>query len=318
MGLSQAQRIVATVVAVACPGLLSPPAASEVTRIDNGSVQVGVDPEKGAAITWLSWPDHPHNAVNIADPGRLIQQSYYAGRSLDRKSDGQHEAWSPWAWNPIQGGGVGGWARATNLERQADGLVSETIPRLWDMPDERAAGVMRQRTGFEPGLPRVVVVSCEFESLRDEGDRWGPAVPRHQELPALYFTRSFSRFTSYLGDDRWREESQPPGPPWGRATPPRRAMACFDAAGQGIAVFSPAAAGLWNFGPHGPGDSTDPQAGPCVHVAPIETVELAPRATLRYRYWLAVGDAAALAAALDALWERHAHERLSLKGPPPR
>jgi len=315
MGQGLTRRIL---VAVACSGLLSAPALSETTNIDNGTVRVGIDPGKGATITWLSWRDHPRNAVNIADPGRLIQQSYYAGRSLDRKAEGQHDAWSPWTWNPIQGGGVRAWARATKLERTADGLVSETIPKLWDMPDEEAAGVMRQWTGFEPGMPRVVAVTCEFESRREEADRWGPAVPRHQELPALYFTRSFSRFKSYLGDARWRDESQPPGPPWGRATPPRKAMACFDATGQGIAVFSPAGTGPWNFGPHGEGDSGDPQAGPCTHMAPIETVKLPSRATLRYRYWLAVGDAAELAAALDALWERNGNERLSLKGPPPR
>ena len=65
---------------------------------------------------------------------------------------------------------------------------------------------------------------------------------------------------------------------------PRKAMACFD--------------------------SADPRAGPCVHVAPIETVKLAPQATLRYRYWLVVGSKADIAARLDALWAAHADEKL--------
>lgn len=50
----------------------------------------------GAAITWLSWADYPQNSVNHADPGRLIQQSYYAGHRLDRSADGQIPSWSPW------------------------------------------------------------------------------------------------------------------------------------------------------------------------------------------------------------------------------
>ncbi|MCE9631417.1 MAG: hypothetical protein K8S94_11985 [Planctomycetia bacterium] len=277
---------------------------------DNGTVKCGIDRTKGGAITWLSWQGSPQNVVNVVDPGRLIQQSYYAGKPLDRKADGQHKAWSPWTWNPIQGGGIGSWARVTKLEKTADGLFCETIPKLWDMPNEEATAVMRQWTGFEPGMPNVVVVRCEFESQREPGDRWGPAVPRHQELPACYFTRRFGTFKSYLGGGRWRDESQPPGPPWGRAKPPRNAMACFDTSGQGIAVFSPAATGTWNFGPHGDGESSDPRAAPCVHVAPLETVKLEPEAVIRYRYWLVVGTAADLAQRLDALWTAHAAERL--------
>lgn len=302
----------ATAVAMAGISLVPLTAVAETLTLDNGTVQVSVDRKKGASITWLSWRGQPNNAVNIADPGRLIQQSYYAGKSLDRKGDGQHKAWSPWTWNPIQGGGVGSWSRVTKLEKAADRLTSETIPKLWDMPNEEAAAVMRQETGFEPGMPNVVVVTCEFESRREEGDRWGPAVPRHQELPACYFTRSFLQIKSYLGDGRWRDESQPPGPPWGRASPPRKAMACFDTRGQGIAVFSPVSTGPWNFGPHGQGDSADPQAGPCVHVAPIETVKLEPRAVLRYRYWLVVGTGSAIAVRLDTLRERFSGEKITV------
>jgi len=295
-------------------------AAAEPTApllLDNGTARIGLDPAKGAAITWLSWTGQPRNAVNHADPGRLIQQSYYAGALLDRRAEGQSPRWSPWTWNPIQGGGVGSWARVTESRRLPDGtLYAETVPRLWDMPGEEAAARMRQWTGFEAEWPEVIVVRCEFESRREPGDRWGPAVPLDQELPALYFTRRHADTRSYLGEGRWRQESQPPGPPWGRASPPRQAMACFAPDGQGIAVFSPAATEPWNFGPHGGGDSADPAAGPCVHVAPIDRVPLGPRAVYRYRYWLVVGTEAVIAARLDALWARHAGERAELRDAP--
>lgn len=292
----------------------SPQADDEQTvKITNGSVTVGVDREKGGSITWLSWKRYPRNVVNIADPGRLIQQSYYAGASLDRKADGQHKAWSPWAWNPIQGGGVGSWAQVAKLTRtKGKWIETETIPKLWDMPDEEAAAFMRQRTGFEPGLRNVVVVECEFESRRTPGDRWGGPKPCHQELPACYFTRVFEHVRSYLGEAQWRDEKQPPGPPWGRADPPRKAMACFSATGDGIAVFCPAATTRWNFGPHGGGLSARPGDGPCMHVAPLATVSLGPKSTLRYRYWLVVGTAASIARDLDVLWEKYATEGLGL------
>ncbi|HAB19966.1 MAG TPA: hypothetical protein DCE44_26490 [Verrucomicrobiales bacterium] len=285
----------------------------DLELLDNGAVQVGVDRTKGGAITHLSWEAYPKNVVNHHDPGRLIQQSYYAGTSLDRTAEGQSKAWSPWPWNPIQGGGVGSWARLTELRRLAGPvLFVETVPKLWDMPNEEAAARMRQWIGFEPGLPDVVVIRCEFDSQREPPDRWGETRARSQEIPACYFVRSFSRVRSYLGDGRWREETQPPGPPWGRTEPPRRAIALFNPEGQGVAVFSPSAQGPWNFGPHGKEGSTDPGAGPCMHVAPLETVALAPRSTYRYRYWLAVGTEVQLAHRLDELWLKYSNERSEL------
>jgi hypothetical protein len=292
------------------------PRGAELLMLDNGTVQVGIDRAKGAAITWLSWAAYPRNMVNSADPGRLIQQSYYAGLRLDRKTEGQSKAWSPWSWNPIQGGGVGSWARVNEFKRIGDHtLYAETVPKLWDMPDEEAAALMRQWTGFEPGLADVVVVRCEFIAQRADGDRWGPARLSPQEIPACYFTRNFSTVKSYLGDGQWRTESQPPGPPWGRTNPPRNAMALFAPGGQGVAVFSPAATQPWNFGPHGGGASEDPAAGPCMHVAPIDRVLLGPKSTYRYRYWIVVGTETHLAGRLEELLRKYPAERAELTNP---
>jgi len=285
--------------------------AEDVKVLDNGQVSVGIDCDKGAAITWLSAKVYPKNMVNLADPGRLIQQSYYAGNSLDRRRDGQHDAWSPWCWNPIQGGGVGSWAKTSKFSREDKVLFSETTPKLWDMPNEEAAAIMRQWTTFEPSLANTIRVQCEFVSLREDEDRWGPAKVRQQELPACYFTRNFGSVKSYLGEGRWRIEKQPPGPPWGKATPPRKAMAVFNAEGLGVAVFSPAATLPWNFGPHcAESESTDdPSAGPCMHVAPIGRVKLASKSKFRYQYWLVVGNESSIAKSLDSLWKKHSEER---------
>ena len=195
-----------TLICLSTPILAS---ADDLLAIDNHVVKIGIDRQKGAAITWLSWDGYPQNMVNIADPGRLIQQSYYAGRSLDRTAEGQSKSWSPWTWNPIQGGGIGSWATVAQARRERDSLYSETIPKLWDMPDEEADARMRQWTGFEPSMPNVVVVRCEFIAQRSDNDRWGPAALRPQEIPACYFTRNFENAKSYLGNGRWRDESQP-------------------------------------------------------------------------------------------------------------
>lgn len=287
---------------------------SELLRIDNGAVQVGIDRSMGASITHLSWNEHPGSVVNVHDPGRLIQQSYYAGQSRDRIADGQSKAWSPWTWNPIQGGGVSSWARVTRFEKVDDAtLFGETIPKLWDMPDEEADAVMQQWTGFEPGVQRTVVVRNRVQCQRDEDDAWGKAVLRPQEVPACYFTRNFDRFRSYLGEGKWRDEETNIGPPWRKASPPLGAMACFNDEGQAIAIYSPTANSHWNYGPHVNAASDDPSAGPCVHVAPISRVLLGPQSTYEYRYWLTVGDENQIAASLDRLIKEHANEKAILQ-----
>ncbi len=292
--------------------------ADDLLTIDNGSVKVGIDRSKGGAITWLSSNAYPENAVNVADPGRLIQQSYYAGKRLDRISEGQHKSWSPWTWNPIQGGGVGSqankgtWASVTAFEKKDNTLYSETVPKLWDMPDEEAEAVMRQWTTFEPDMPGVVCVQCEFQSRRRDNDPWGEATNSPQELPACYFTRNFETVRSYLGDGKWRAENQRPGPPWGKTSPPRKAMAMFERSGQGVAVFSPTSGESWNFGPHGGGLSTNPTDGPCMHVAPIDRVKIGHNSTFRYRYWLVIGNETEIASQLDSLWTKYSAERSQL------
>lgn len=289
-------------------------AADDVLFIDDGEIQIGIDSRKGAAITWLSSKSYPKNMVNLADPGRLIQQSYYAGIGQNRRQEGQHADWSPWSWNPIQGGGVGAggaegtWANVTVFKGTDSSLYSETIPKLWDMRDEEAEAVMKQWTEFEEGLKGVAKVRCEVICKRQLGDRWGAARRSPQEVPACYFTRRFSETASYMGDGNWKPETQDPGPPWGKASPPLKAMAAFDANGFGVGIFSPTSDQQWNFGPHGLGDSSDPMGGTCLHIAPISRVNLGPRSTFSYRYWLVVGDRKTVAARLDHLIQRYSNE----------
>ena len=286
--------------------------------IENGEIKLGMDRSMGASITWLSWKGHEGNIINIHDPGRLLQQSYYAGKSLERIADGQHKAWSPWTWNPIQGGGVNSWARVTKFKKPEHGKIfAETVPKLWDMHDEEAEALMQQQVGLVKGAPNVIEVSNRLVCKRKPGDRWGDrAVARHQELPACYFISEFRHFECYLGRGRWKKVEQSPGPPWGQTTPPLKIMACFNDAGQGVAIFSPAATEHWNFGPHQKYQpNAAPTGGPCVHMAPIAKVKLGPKSILQYRYWLVTGERESIAARLDELLKQHADEKLKLENP---
>ncbi len=54
--------------------------------IDNGTLMLKLDLTRGGAISYLSLSGSTRSIVNIADEGRYIQQSYYAGRSVVRQS----------------------------------------------------------------------------------------------------------------------------------------------------------------------------------------------------------------------------------------
>lgn len=286
----------------------APPAtaASDVWLLDSGTVQVGIDRLKGGAISWLSSSVHPSNLVNIHDPGRFIQQSYYAGLRLDRADEGQSPAWSPWRWNPIQCGSFASWARVTQIQRLKDGvLFTASVPKLWDMRDEEASATMQQWTYFEPGMPHVIAVRCRFESNRDELDRWGPALRLPQEVPACYFVRHLDRVFSYLGHGMWRAEAEQPGPPWSHCNPPRRTLALLDEHGFGVAIFSTGATGRWSYGPHGPGNSDLSTDNTCMHISPLALATLGAHSTYEYRYWLIVGTQDEIAKAADVLWAKY-------------
>ena len=70
----------------------------------------------------------------------------------------------------------------------------------------------------------------------------------------------------------------------------------------------------WNYGSRGGGSSSEAADGPCVHVAPLAIVNMGPRSTMRYRYWMVVGTEGEIAERLDALWEKYSRELLELSG----
>ena len=82
----------------------SQPREKKFLEIKNRKIEVIQDLTRGGAIAYISKRGKGRNLVNIRDEGRYIQQSYYAGNTVDRRAEGQSPFWSPWAWNPIQVG----------------------------------------------------------------------------------------------------------------------------------------------------------------------------------------------------------------------
>src|SRR5258706_9722072 len=48
-------------------------------KLDNGTIRLGVDLERGGTITYLAASGGGANLINSHDFGRMVQQSYYAG-----------------------------------------------------------------------------------------------------------------------------------------------------------------------------------------------------------------------------------------------
>ena len=96
--------VIAGMAMVACSAGAGAVRVPEYLELKSRSLTLRQDLTRGGAIGYIAKAGEVRNFVNIADEGRYIQQSYYGGRCVDRRSEGQAETWSPWAWNPIQVG----------------------------------------------------------------------------------------------------------------------------------------------------------------------------------------------------------------------
>jgi hypothetical protein len=289
--------------------------AAENGILDNGTLRLESAFANGCSFTHFSGPSG-ENLINIHDQGRLIQQSYYAGQNLDRTAEGQSPSWSPWPWNPIQGGDASGKASEVLDVGAAEfggGVFTGTVPLFWDMTTgEKAQCVMDQWNEFEPGMSNVVRVTCRLIVDRDAGDAWGGPIPRHQELPATYFIRNLSKVVSYTNSVPWTsgavsELSYSPGPPWFRADPSEYWMAMVDPSTDvGVGLFSPIGDTFWWYGAAGnpPGG---PTSGPTMHMAALATVKLDRHHILIYRYWLIYGDLDEIRSRVYELHTLHPH-----------
>ncbi len=278
---------------------------TETAYLDNGVLRMGTPTTQGGSINYLA-PSGGNNLINWADPGRLIQQSYYAGLSLDRKAQGQSSSWSPWTWNPIQGGDASGKkSQVIEMTRFDSGIgfFTRTVSLLWDMTTgEKAKAWIDQWNQFEPDMPDVIRVTCRFTCFRDPADVWGGPLSRHQELPAVYLIRSLSKAVTYQGSNPWNNEATEeiqtyfPGAsfPWGRYHPSESWVAMVDPGTNiGVGLYSPMGTTLWNVGAVGlpPGG---PTSGQTMHMAPIRSLSLGHDSILAYRYWMIYGNLATI------------------------
>ena len=176
---------------------------------DNRILKVKLDLTRGGAISYISLSGSSRNLVNIYDEGRYIQQSYYAGKSIDRRAEGQSPKWSPWCWNPVQvGDEFHNRAKILSYKQAGDTLWVKCIPMLWDMNNKPAAAEMEQETILSGNVLHVYCkLSCHMiDTIYDAGNSVD------QELPAIYPISSLQNLFAYLGKNPFTNDtvSNPP------------------------------------------------------------------------------------------------------------
>ncbi len=175
----------------------------EQLEANNGTIKVKFDLTRGGAISWISLSNSDRNLVNTADEGRYIQQSYYAGKSIDRKSEGQSPNWSPWPWNPIQvGDAFRNRARILDYKQGKDSLYVKCVPMQWDMNNRPAEAEMEQWTILKGN---VLTIRNKLTCHRTD-NIYGDSILCDQELPAVYPISSLNILFTYVGEKPFLNE----------------------------------------------------------------------------------------------------------------
>lgn len=266
--------------------------------ISNGILRLKQDLNRGGAISYLSEDRKDRNLVNIYDEGRYIQQSYYAGVRVNRQSEGQSKAWSPWNWNPIQGGNYA--RRGARILRHAETDTSIYIackPMLWDMDNAEADALMEQWTELKGNVVKVRnrIVVHSIDSV------FRPWKKNDQEIPAVYPISALCCLHAYTGAAPWtndtvshlevvelREDMKDSF--WGRYPDvSEKWMAFTDKSGWGMAVYSPDAT-RFLAGRYTPDMTGEEKSLATSYLAPLCTARIKPGTVMQYEYYLIVGD----------------------------
>lgn len=260
---------------------------------DNGILTVKFDLTRGGAISWISLSGSNRSLVNIADEGRYIQQSYYAGKSLDRKSEGQSSHWSPWPWNPIQvGDAFGNRAKILDYRQSKDSLYAKCIPMQWDMNNRPAEAEMEQWTYLNGN---VLTIRNRLTCHRTDVI-YGDSILSDQELPAVYPISALQNLYTYLGTEPFTSDTMSnlevihlESGFWGRyESVTENWMAFVDENNFGMAVYNP---NCTRFLAGMSGNSGKEAAdGSTSYIAPVKKEMLTKNCVYEYEYYIVVGN----------------------------
>lgn len=262
--------------------------------LDNGILHLRLDLSRGGAISYISQSSVNRSLVNIYDEGRYIQQSYYAGKTVNRQASGQNPNWSPWNWNPIQvGDSYFNRAQLLNYQQYADSLYVKCIPMQWDMKNMPAEAEMEQWTIL---TNNVIHVKNRLTCHRTD-TIYGEGISNYQELPATYIISALKNLYTYFGNAPFTNAPVVSTPVvnlasgfWGvylNDTVTESWMAFVDDTLWGMAVYNPLSKNFFAGMAGTPGHEFNSSS--TSYIAPSKTVALNKNSVFEYEYYLIVG-----------------------------
>ncbi len=268
----------------------APQPEPKMSFIDNGTVRLGIDLNRGGAITWLSKSGSELNVINSHDLGREVQMSFYAGPvpfSVGEKKPAPH--WNHLGWNPVQAGDDFGHIPKL-LEHKNDGrsLYVKCIPMHWPLD-----GVPGECT-FESWLEldgAAVRARCRLNNARPDKTQYHA---RAQECPAVYVNAPFYKLMTYTGgkpftnDALRRIEKTRQDFPWENWLATENWAALVNDNGWGLGVWNPQCVRFLGGFAGKPGVGA-PKDNFCGYLAPQMEEILDHNIVHEYRYELALG-----------------------------
>ena len=261
---------------VACVALAAKPGESWA-YLDNGTIRIGVDKSRGAAIGYFALSKDKRNLLNHYDEGRFIQQSYYGD------PDGSMWVRKPWRYNPVQGGSYKGEdAKTLEFRKTEKELYAKIEPLHWATAKRCPEAIMQEWLTLDGALAKV----------RMRMDYSGPTnkAAVHQEMPAMFVDHALPHLVFENEGKLVRHEpvflEKKGGPEkigydgvW---------LAYVDDKDFGIGILTPGTKEAVTYRFRGNG-KTGPEGSACSYVAPIRTLKLTKGEAVDYEFYLTIG-----------------------------
>jgi len=216
-------------------------ARAATSSLDNGTVQITVDLDKGGGIVGFNPSGSTNNVINYYDLGRDCQQSYYSGPSQFKPAGAtQNSKWNPWPWNPVQAGDCYN-NKATLINWSNDGttLYVKSRPKQWALSNYDADCVVEQWITLSGS---VATVQNRLINARSDTNQYQAM---SQELPALYTWSKLTELWTYSGTQPFtggaltKIVNTQPNWAYFRATEGWAAYTASSGTKQGVGVFLP-------------------------------------------------------------------------------
>ena len=245
--------------------------------LDNGSLRIGVDQSRGAAIGFLALSKDNRNLLNHCDEGRFIQQSYYGNL------DGSMWAKKPWRYNPVQGGSYKGEnAKTLEFRKAANELYAKVEPLHWASAKPCPEATMQEWIILDGTLAKIRM-RMDFTGTTQDA-------PAHQEMPAMFVDFELPHLIFENHQKLVRHEpvflEKKGGPE--KIAYDGGWLAYVDDKDFGIGICTPGTTEAVTYRFRGNG-KTGPTGSACSYVAPVRTLQLTKGGAVDYEFYITIG-----------------------------